>query len=137
MRGLRFIETRRARKLRRNATAAEKIMWGRLKNRALGGFKFVRQLPIGPFIGDFACRECKLIVELDGETHSSEEELAADTRRTDYLNTHSYRVIRFTNQQVYEDADAVAEAILAVLGAGSGQSPKPLTHPLPASGERS
>jgi very-short-patch-repair endonuclease len=120
MRGLRFTEIRRARELRRNATSAEKIMWGRLKNRGLGGFKFVRQEPIGPFVADFACRERKLIVELDGETHSSEEEVAADARRTAFLNGQGYQVVRFTNQQVYENGDAVAEAILAVLVGDSG-----------------
>ncbi|KAF2992647.1 endonuclease domain-containing protein [Methylocystis sp. MJC1] len=115
MRGLRFIETRRSRELRRDATSAEKIVWGRLRNRSLGGFKFVRQEPIGPFIADFVCREYRLVVEIDGETHSSAEEIAADARRTDYLNKQGYRVARFTNQQVYENADAVAEAILGVL----------------------
>jgi very-short-patch-repair endonuclease len=120
MRGLRFIETRRARELRRNATPAEKVMWARLKNRSLGGFKFVRQEPIGPFIADFACRARKLVIELDGETHSADEELAADARRTDFLREQGYEVIRFTNQQLYDNADAVAEAILAVLVGRSG-----------------
>jgi len=120
MRGLRFIETRRARDLRRNATSAEKIIWARLKNRGLGGFKFVRQEPIGPFIADFACREGKLVVEIDGETHSTDEELVADARRTAFLNASGYEVIRFTNQQVYENADAVADAILAALVGHSG-----------------
>jgi very-short-patch-repair endonuclease len=120
MRGLRIIETRRARELRLNASAAEKIMWGRLRNRALGGFKFVRQQPVGPFIADFACRERKLIVELDGETHSSDAELSADARRTAFLSGQGYRVVRFTNQQVYENPEAVAEAILAALVEVSG-----------------
>ncbi|MBL1258328.1 endonuclease domain-containing protein [Methylocystis sp. Sn-Cys] len=120
MRGLRFIETRRSRELRRDATSAEKIMWGRLRNRNLGGFKFVRQEPIGPFIADFVCRECKLVVEIDGETHSNQEEIAADVRRSDYLNAQGYQVIRFRNQQVYENADAVAEAILAALSRDQG-----------------
>ncbi|KAF2989627.1 hypothetical protein MJC1_03396 [Methylocystis sp. MJC1] len=109
---------------------------GSMRNRGLGGFKFVRQEPIGPFIADFACRERKLVIELDGETHSTDEELAADARRTAFLNAQGYAVMRFTNQQLYENADAVAEAILAVLVENSGQSPKPLTQPLPARGER-
>lgn len=120
MRGLRYIETRRARELRRNATSAEKILWARLKNRSLGGFKFVRQEPIGPFIADFACRERKLVIEIDGETHSTDEDLAFDARRTAFLNDQGYAVIRFTNQQIYENADAVAEAILAILGGKLG-----------------
>ncbi len=80
----------------------------------------MRQAPIGPFVADFVCRECKLIVEIDGETHSSEEEIATDARRADYLNAQGYQVIRFTNQQVYENADAVAEAILTALQQDSG-----------------
>lgn len=70
------------------------------------------------------------------ETHSTDEELAADARRTAFLNAQGYAVMRFTNQQLYENADAVAEAILAVLVENSGQSPMPLTQPLPARGER-
>ncbi|ATQ67162.1 MULTISPECIES: endonuclease domain-containing protein [Methylosinus] len=115
MRGLRLIETRRARELRREATSAEKTIWGRLRNRSLGGFKFVRQEPIGPFIADFVCRDAKLIVVIDGETHSSAEEIAADARRTAFLNAEGYRVIRFTNQYVYKNAEAVAEAVLCAL----------------------
>jgi very-short-patch-repair endonuclease len=115
MRGLRIIETRRARSLRRDATGAERILWKRLQNRALGGFKFVRQAPIGPFIADFLCRECKLIVEIDGETHSTNEEIARDARRTVYLQGQGYRVIRFVNAEVYENDEAIAKAILMVL----------------------
>jgi len=115
MRGLRLIETRHARELRREATSAEKIVWRSLRNRSLGGFKFIRQEPIGPFIVDFICRERRLIVEIDGETHSSAEEIAADARRTAFLNAQGYRVVRFTNQAVYENAEAVADAVLRAL----------------------
>lgn len=80
----------------------------------------MRQTPIGPFIVDFACRERKLVVELDGETHSSEDEIAADARRTAFLNEQGYQVVRFTNQQVYENADAVADTILVALGEDAG-----------------
>jgi very-short-patch-repair endonuclease len=118
MRGLRILETRRARALRRDAPGAEKILWSRLKNRSLGGSKFLRQAPIGPFIADFLCRERRLVLELDGETHSSEGEIAKDAARTLYLNDQGYRVLRFTNQQVYEYVEAVEAAVLAALGEG-------------------
>jgi very-short-patch-repair endonuclease len=59
-------------------------------------------------------------VELDGETHSSEDEIAADARRTAFLNEQGYQVVRFTNQQVYENADAVADTILVALGEDAG-----------------
>ncbi|MGB8276536.1 MAG: DUF559 domain-containing protein [Methylovirgula sp.] len=115
MRGIRFIETRRARSLRREATSAEGILWQRLKGRNLAGFKFVRQLPIGPYIADFACRETKLVIEIDGATHSADEEIAADKRRTQFLNELGFRVVRFTNEAVFESADGVLQVILAEL----------------------
>ena len=72
MRGLRNVETRRARALRRDAPSAERIVWRHLRNRQLGGWKFVRQDPIGPYFADFVCREKMLVVEIDGATHSTE-----------------------------------------------------------------
>ncbi|MBI1867155.1 MAG: endonuclease domain-containing protein [Methylocystis sp.] len=117
MRGLRILETRRARSLRRDAARAERIMWKLLQNRNLAGFKFVRQAPVGPYFADFLCRERKLIVEIDGETHSRDEEIAHDARRTTFLEESSYRVIRFANAQVFENIEAVGAAILDALGA--------------------
>ena len=116
MRGLRILETRRARALRRDAPAAERIVWRHLRNRQLDGWKFTRQEPIGPYVVDFACREKRLVVEVDGATHSTADELASDSRRTAFLETKGYRVIRFTNEQVYENVDAALEEISLVLG---------------------
>ena len=76
MRGLRIPETRRARTLRADAPSAEALLWSRVRARRLGGFKFVRQEPLGPYFADFCCREEKLVVEVDGATHSTEAELA-------------------------------------------------------------
>jgi very-short-patch-repair endonuclease len=115
LRGLRIPERKRARELRANETTAEDKLWQRLRNRRLGGFKFVRQLDIGPYYADFACREAKLIVEVDGATHSTDEELAYDARRTRFLEAQGYRVLRFYNVSVYENLDGVAETILAAL----------------------
>ncbi len=115
MRGLHFIETRRARSLRRNSTSAERVLWQHLKNRGLSGFKFVRQAPIGPYIADFLCRDMKLVVELDGATHSTDEEIASDQHRTSFLEDQGMRVMRFTNEAVYESAEGVLETILAGL----------------------
>ncbi len=72
-------------------------------------------MPIGPYIADFACRDAKLVVEIDGATHSSDEEIAADNRRTEFLEKHGFRVIRFTNEAVFESVDGVCETILAEL----------------------
>ncbi len=117
MRGMHLIETRRARSLRRGSTSAERVVWQHLKGRSLNGFKFVRQAPIGPYIVDFLCRETKLIIEIDGATHSTEEEIAADGRRTAFLERRGFRVIRFTNQAVFESADGVLQLILQTLKA--------------------
>jgi very-short-patch-repair endonuclease len=116
LRGLRFIETHRARLLRRDAPTAERILWRALRNRSLGGFKFVRQEPIGPYFADFACREAKLAIEIDGATHSTPEEIAHDARRTVFLEDRGYRALRFTNGQIFENLEAVAADILAALG---------------------
>lgn len=129
MRGLRFTETYRARSLRRNATTPERLLWQQLKNRGLSGFKFVRQWPIGPYITDFACREVKLVVEIDGATHSTDEEIASDRRRTRFLEEQGWRVVRFTNEAVYESVEGVLELILIELRLSRdqirGQSPGP------------
>jgi very-short-patch-repair endonuclease len=115
MRGLRIPETGRARELRREASAAERKLWRALRGRLLDGHKFVRQKRIGPYYADFACREVKLIVEIDGATHSTEEEIAKDQARTALMKREGYRVLRFTNEEVYEQADRGCEAIVAAL----------------------
>jgi very-short-patch-repair endonuclease len=118
MRGIRLPEIKRARALRSVATAAERKIWAGLRNRQLGGYKFVRQERIGPYHADFACREARLIVEIDGATHSTEEELARDRSREDFIRGQGCRIVRFTNGEVYEQADRVFDAILAVLSQG-------------------
>ena len=113
MRGSRIPETRRARVLRQSQTQAEAVVWRALRGRGLGGVKFVRQEPIGPYFADFVCRDEKLVVEIDGATHSTEAELRNDARRTEFLCAHGYRVVRFTNEDVYRNLDGVLETIYA------------------------
>jgi very-short-patch-repair endonuclease len=107
--------TETARRLRRESTVGEKLLWAQLKNRQLRGCKFVRQEPIGPYFADFVCRESKLVVEVDGDTHSTGEEIAHDTRRSAYLEQHGYRVIRFWNTEVKEGMDGVLAGISAAI----------------------
>ena len=121
LRGLRIIETRRSRALRCDAPSAERVVWRHLRNRQLGGWKFVRQDSIGPYFADFVCRERKLIVEIDGATHSTDAEVASDARRTAFLEADGYRVIRFINEQIYENVDGALEEILRVLGDDAGR----------------
>ena len=116
MRGIRIPEAKRARALRRAATSAERKIWAGLRNRGLGGYKFVRQEPIGPYYADFVCRDSRLIVEIDGATHSTGEEPAHDKARENFLCAQGYRIVRFTNGEVYDQADRVFDAILIALG---------------------
>ena len=88
-------------------------MWGALRNRRLSGYKFVRQEPIGPYFADFVCREQKLVVEIDGATHSSNEEVAYESRRDAWFAANGYRVLRVTNEDVYRHLDGVCETIFA------------------------
>jgi very-short-patch-repair endonuclease len=115
MRGRRGSETRKARVLRKNQTAAEALLWRRLRGRNLGGFKFVRQEPVGPYFADFACREERLIVEVDGATHSTEAELKRDLGRAGFLKAQGYRIVRVTNDDVYRNLEGVLETIVAEL----------------------
>ena len=99
----------RARELRQPQTPAERVLWGRLRNRQLGP-KFRRQHPIGHFIVDFYCAEAKLAIEIDGDSHADQVEY--DAERTAWLAEQGTRVIRFTNRQVHQQIDAVLEVIL-------------------------
>ena len=102
----------RAQRLRRELTNAERKLWSVLRNRQLGGAKFRRQQPIGPFIVDFACLELRLIVEADGGQHA---ESVRDIRRTAFFKSKGYRVLRFWNNEILGNLDGVAEAITAAL----------------------
>jgi very-short-patch-repair endonuclease len=104
-----------ARKLRRSSTPAEKVLWERLRHRQLQGLKFLRQYPIGPFVADFCCRDRRLIVELDGEVHERPQQAAHDSERDAYLKGLQYVVLRFPNQRVLENLDAVVREIATVV----------------------
>lgn len=113
-----------ARRLRRQLTDAERRLWAHLRNRALMGWKFRRQHPIGPYIADFACIEARLVIELDGGQHLGS---TRDAARTAALQAGGYRVIRFWNNDVLMRTTAVLDAIHAALA-------DPHPHPSPASG---
>jgi len=103
-----------ARGLRKRSTDAEQLVWQHLRDRRLGGFKFRRQHPIGRYIVDFVCTECRLVVELDGSQHMVN--LTADEKRTRDLAQAGYRVLRFWDNDVLRNTDAVLAAILAAAG---------------------
>ena len=99
----------RARNLRREQTPAEARLWTRLRNRDLFGAKFRRQVPVGPYIADFLCKELSIIVEADGGQHA--DQMAYDTRRTAWLEAEGYQVLRFWNHDILTDTDAVMSVI--------------------------
>jgi very-short-patch-repair endonuclease len=104
-----------ARILRQNETMPEKKLWEQLRNRKCGGYKIIRQAPLGPYIVDFLCREKMLVIELDGWTHSTPEELAHDERRTAFLNQEGYRVVRYANESAMQGMDGLLVLILEEL----------------------
>ena len=112
--------TIRARELRNNATEAERKLWRHLSWRQLKGCKFSRQLPMGPFICDFLCREECLVIEVDGGQHADS---LTDARRTAYLNGQGYRVLRFWNHDVLGNIDGVLTAIVEAVGSGLPPAP--------------
>ena len=104
-----------ARKLRREMTDTERILWSELRGRRLGHHRFRRQHPIGPYVVDFVCLEKRFIIEIDGGHHSEPEQLQRDTRRTRWLEGAGYIVFRATNTDVFENIDGVANTILGEL----------------------
>ncbi len=104
-----------ARKLRREMTDTERILWSELRGRRLGEHRFRRQHPIGPYIVDFVCLDKRFVVEIDGGHHSEAQQIEHDTRRTRWLEGAGYIVFRATNTEVFENLDGVAETILAEL----------------------
>ena len=115
-----------ARSLRKNQTDAERKLWRCLRARELCGFKFRRQYPIAPYIVDFICLEKRLIVEIDGGQHATMTEI--DNTRTEFLNARGYRVLRFWNNEVLQQLDAMLAKILDSLT-------HPHPNPLPQAGE--
>ncbi len=107
-------KTKQARDLRQNEQEAEYRLWGHLRNRLLNGHKFTRQMPLGPYIFDFLCREKMLIIELDGSQHAASQ---SDLTRTRWPNNQGYSVLRFWNHEVLQERRAVLDTILAVLNA--------------------
>ena len=100
-----------ARRLRREATSAEHSLWRVLNRRQIEGFRFRRQAPIAGCVVDFVCQDARLIIEIDGATHSTDAELAYDAARQSTLEAVGYSVLRFRNADLYEDIEAVAQMI--------------------------
>jgi very-short-patch-repair endonuclease len=113
-------KSNRSRVLRANASSAEDVLWQHLRNRRLGGFKFVRQAPIAGHFADFLCRDAGLIVEVDGGTHGEAYEIKKDAARSRCLEALGFRLLRVQNCEVYENVDGVLDFILATLEGRGG-----------------
>lgn len=110
-----------AKQLRSNMTDAEKLLWRHLRGHRLLGAKFKRQQPIGKYIVDFVCFEARLVIELDGGQHF---ENGSDLLRDDWLRSQGFKVLRFWNNEVFKQTEAVMEKIVHELA----PSPHPLSH---------
>ena len=116
MRGPDQTKVKTERRLRRQSTDAEMVLWLSLRDRRLCGFKFVRQEAIESFIVDFVCRDRKLIIEVDGGQHS---ENSKDIERDEILKTAGYRILRFWNPDVLKNKEGVLQVIVDALQAAS------------------
>ncbi|HXI85701.1 MAG TPA: endonuclease domain-containing protein [Verrucomicrobiae bacterium] len=116
--------------LRHNPTEAEKKLWSHLRNRQVLGAKFRRQQSFGPYILDFYCAELKLAIELDGGQHGGAKGIIQDEQRDEYLKQEGVTVLRFWNNQVFDEFEGVLNVIYVTL-----ENCTPHPNPLPQ-GER-
>jgi very-short-patch-repair endonuclease len=112
-----------SRKLRKNPTDAERLLWRHIRMQQVGNFRFRRQHPIGKYIVDFACTEKRLIVEIDGGHHA--DRVDYDVGRTRYFEARGYRVLRFWDNEVLKSIDAVKEQIWLTLSSKEPPPPQP------------
>src|SRR5207253_5810287 len=107
-------ETQRARDLRNDMSGTERRVWYRLRRRQLAGFKFRRQVPIGPYFADFACLSARLVIEVDGPHHLEE----SDALKTAYIEARGYRLLRVPVSHIDESMDSVLDTIDRELDSG-------------------
>ena len=105
-----------ARILRKNSTIHERRLWNLLKNRQFHNLRFKRQVPFGNYIVDFVCPKIKLIIEIDGGQHNEPKNIEYDNKRTEFLESKGYKVLRFWNIDIYENINGVLEEIEKHIG---------------------
>ncbi len=110
----------RARHLRKNLTPAERRLWLILRYDQCDGFRFRRQVPLGPYIVDFVCYEARLIIEVDGGQHNEAREMKYDAKRTQWLEQQGYRVHRFWNNEIMNELHVVKEMMIEFLSTPMG-----------------
>ena len=106
-----------ARERRKNSTEAERILWSELRDHRLNGIGFRRQVPIKNYIADFACHAAKLVIELDGGQHFSEQSEHADAARSAVIAVRGFQVLRFSNHDVMTNRAGVLETIATAIAA--------------------
>jgi len=109
--------------MRRTMNQTEWRVWDRLRGRKVGGWKFRRQHPIGPYYADFYCPAARLVVEINGPAHDGDAAWAYDARRTAWLEAEGYRVMRIAVEDIDEDFESVMDSILGALVAANSPSP--------------
>lgn len=115
--------TLRSRALRKQSSEAEKLLWQKLRRKQFHGLRFRRQFPLGPYFGDFVCLPARLVIEVDGGQHAEVAQADHDKRRTDWLRTENFRVLRFWNPDIFENMDGVLDMIDAAIR----EAPLPLS----------
>ncbi|WP_296574366.1 DUF559 domain-containing protein [Phreatobacter sp.] len=127
-----------ARRLRREATFQDRLIWNTIRQLDIPGFHPRRQAPIGPYIVDFACHGLKLVIEIDVDHHGYGAQARKDQRRDADLAAHGYAVVRVTNQHIAESLDGAVETILAAcLRRAASLPPTPAPSPPQAGGGES
>ena len=117
-----------ARRLRAKTTETEMRLWKSLRRIETHGTHFRRQVPIGPYVADFACMAARLVIELDGSQHNTDANRLKDERRTRWLESEGFRVIRFWNNDLVHNMDGVLETVYAALYGSRDAEPSPLKH---------
>ena len=106
----------KARELRKNLTKQEQKIWHIIRNKQFYGYKFLRQYAIPPYIVDFICREKKIIIEIDGGQHNNPCDIEYDKKRTEFLNTLGFKVIRFWNSDIDNNIVGAYQVLLREFG---------------------
>jgi very-short-patch-repair endonuclease len=131
-----LVSTELRRKLRRNSSPPERAMWRILWHFREQGWHFRRQVQIDRYYVDFACLSAKVIVEVDGDTHGTDPAMIRDAERDEYLRSHGFMVVRYSNGDVMSNADGVFAHLAGVLGAVSRIANTPHPGPPPQGGRR-
>jgi len=112
------------RKLRKNSTDAERLLWSKIRNKRLLGLKFYRQYGVGNYITDFYCHTLKLVIEVDGGQHYTDSGALNDKKRENYMTSHGIRTLRFSNTDILSNVDGVLDFLYITISEINEQKTK-------------